>query len=366
MNNTLKKSGNFNKHRIPGILCLSFIIAVLLTGCGMSGDERLEKAAECFNIGDYTGAETQFLALLRENPADPVALTGYGFTLMKSEDYNAAEAVFRRTLELESFVTDFYGSEKDAAEAVRKGLYTIYMTKGDYAGAVEMLGKLSEVTPDKNRAAEYKAEAATLAWKNYVNGSGEEKTEPAEVLPLINESIEAGNNSIKAYRMRANLYYLLEDWDNWERDERAVMALKDYAADEYFAIFDVRLKHGGAQKAMELIDEMTGYMKAHASYIDSYDRLIAIALKGAELAEYNEGGVSPEHYFELAEMYIKNAEDKNLSTGQVLKYGVIVAERRGKLDVAYKLLGVYLEHCPDDRMAVKERNYLKNRVGIKE
>lgn len=336
----------------------------------MFKEDSLQSAAKFFKEGDYIGAESSFLAAIRENAASAPAWTGYGFTLLKKGDNEGARAVFKRMIDLESKVADFYGSEAETAEAIRKGLYETYITEGDYRSAVDVLRELGDTASDKTKSAEYKAEAAALAWK-YFNPDNKDSVitelggiDIKELVAVISESIDAGNNNIKAYRMRANLYYLMKDWDNWEADEKRIIGLKDYAFDEYCSMYEVALKYKDGASTLALIDEIVTYMKGHQAYIDSYDSVIGMMLKAAELAEYNEYEFKPEHYFDLAEEYIKAAENKNLSDSQVLKYSVIIAEKKGKLETAYKLLGVYLEHCPDDRMAIKEKKYLKNRVGI--
>lgn len=374
--NMLIKNGNTiefrkdNKHRIQGILCLCFVMLFCLMLSGCSKEDYLNEAATLYKAGEYVKAESCFLKALQENKVNAPAWTGYGFSMLKRGDTEGAKAAFLKMLELEKSNPSFYGAEKDTAVAVRKGLFDIYMAQKDYKSAVDMLRNLGDISEDATSRAEYKAEAAALAWKYFdaENDSSQsvEMFNPDELIPVISDSIAAGNDSIKSYRMRANLYYLKQDWAKWEADERMVISLKDYAFDEYCAIYEVCLKYRDAISALAAIDEILTYMKGHSSYIDSYDSLIALALKGAELAEYNDYTNSPEYYFEKAEQYIAAAEEKNMSNSQVLKYSVIIAEKRGKLELAYKLLGVYLEHCPEDRMAIKERSYLKNRAGVTE
>lgn len=359
-----------NKHGIPGILCLCFVMlfALMLSGCGSR--DYINEAAQYYKSGELVKAESSFLEALQAAPESAPAWTGYGFTMFKRGDTDGAKAAFLKMMELEKTVPDFYGKEPETASAIRKGLYEIYMSQKNYKSAVEMLQNLGDISTDATSRAEYKAEAAALAWKYHDSdddsAAASDMFNPDELIPVISDSIAAGNDSIKSYRMRANLYYLKEDWGKWEADERTIISMKDYAFDEYCAIYEVCLKHRDATSTLAAIDEIMTYMKGHSSYIDNYDKLIALALKGAELAEYNEYYNSPEYYFEQAEKYIDTAEQKNMSDSQVLKYAVIIAEKRGKLELAYKLLGVYLEHCPDDRMAIKERSYLKNRVGISE
>lgn len=348
------------------VLCAAVIC--LCAGCSRSGADYLEQAADAYRAGDYINAEADFLSAIRLGKDSAASWVGYGFNELKAKDFDMAKAVFEKCLELEETDKKFYSDEpanvKSTGEAIRKGLYEACLALQDYKGAVAMLRELGNFIEDKDTAATYKAEAASLAWK--VRDKEDFGFNTDEVIEIINDSISSGNETVKSYRMRANLYYLKEDWKNWEQDERNIIAMKDYAFDEYCAIYDVRNRHGSSLEVLELTDEIFVYMLGHVSYIDSYDRLIAMAMKAAELSEYTEYDNNSDYYFDMAQNYIETAQEKLMNESQVLKYQIIMSERKGKYELAYKLLGVYLEHCPDDRMAVKEKTYLKYRVGITE
>lgn len=362
-----KNNGIFNGFRMLLSACI-LVSVCLLMGCSKSGADYLQRAAAFYQSGDYLNAEAEFLAAIRLGENNAAAWTGYAFNEMKAKNFEMARTVFLKCLELEKNNSDFYSKEKGNAgktgEALRKGLYETCIILQDYSMAVDILRELGNTCTDKDEAAAYKAEAAALAWKV------SDRTEPAfntdEMIDIVSDSINSGNETVKTYRMRANLYYLKEDWADWEKDERKIIELKDYAFDEYCAIYDVKRKNGSSNEVLELLDEIYVYMLGHAAYIDSYDRLIAMALEAAEMCEYTAYEHDSEYYFNMAQLYIDSATEQKLTDNQVLKYEIIIAERKGKYELAYKLLGVYLEHCPDDRMALKEKNYLECRVGIKD
>lgn len=69
-------------------------------------------------------------------------------------------------------------------------------------------------------------------------------------------------------------------------------------------------------------------------------------------------------YLDRAEDYLSRADRYEDGVKRNLeKYGIIIAERRGKTDVAYKLLDVFLAHYPDDEGAANEQLFLLNRMG---
>ena len=184
------------------------------------------------------------------------------------------------------------------------------------------------------------------------------------MIALITDAIDAGNQNIKMYRMRGDLYWIKGEWDLWESDERKIIELKDYAVDEYNAILGMRISEKGVAEVLSLVDEAVVYLNGHSAYIDDYTDIIPMILTAADYSTRIEWKNDSQYYFDLAEAYIKAAEDKEVSDNEILKYKIIVAERKGKMELAYKLLGVYLEHCPEDRMAYKEQKYLENRLGV--
>jgi len=364
----IRKSG-----RILSGLALFLSVGIGITGC--SGDTRyLNKAADLYAEGKYADAETEFLRAIRNGEKSVTVFSGYAFNQLKLGDIEGAKALFELMMNQNNTYGNYFDKEPATGEAVRKALLNIYIEESDYEEAVVLLKQLGETVTDKTKAAEYKAEAALLAWRvdseYYFSDTkdDEKKGEPLnntdELIALITDAIDAGNETIKMYRMRADLYWLKGEWDLWESDERKIIELKDYAIDEYNAIYGMRLEEKGVAEVLSLVDEAVVYLNGHSAYIDDYTEIIPMVLKAADYASRLEWKNDSAYYFDLAEGYIKAAEDKNISDNEILKYKIIVAERKGKMELAYKLLGVYLEHCPDDRMAYKEQKYLENRIGV--
>ena len=149
--------------------------------------------------------------------------------------------------------------------------------------------------------------------------------------------------------------------DLLENELRTIISLKPYAGDEYLELYSMYINGGERGKRLALADEILAYMKGHASYVSDYRQVIAVAFDAANMAVEKS-----EDYFVIAEEWIAMAENAGFSEEDILKYKVIIAERRGKMELAYKLLGVYLNHCPDDRYAQKELDYLENRLNLAE
>ena len=366
---------NFKRTTRYFLLCMVFAMMLfVLTGCTEEEYSYINDAADQYKAGKYAEAEASFLKALRNGEKSITVFAGYAFNQLKAGDIDGAEALFGIMVNQDLTYGNYFNKEPETGEAVRLSLLDIYMSRSDYEDAVAILKQLGDKSADAAKAAEYKKEAALLAWR--VNGSGSEETDTAsetekvktynteELLKLAEGAIEAGNDDIKLYRMRANLYWEKGEFDRWEEDERKIISMKDCAIDEYCAIYGMRLQEKSVSDVLTLIDEAVIYINGHSAYINDYGEILPMILKGAEFSERVEWEHDARYYFDLAEKYIAAAQDKNTSDNEILKYQIIIAEKKGKMELAYKLLGVYLEHCPDDRMAYKEQKYLENRLGV--
>lgn len=366
-----KKEHNKNHagHRSYILLCLVLVLGLfILTGCAAEEVSYINDAADYYNTGEYAEAEAAFLKAIRNNEKSVTVFSGYAFNQLKAGDIEGAEALLGIMVNQDNTYGNYFDREPETGEAVRRALLDIYLSKNKYEDAVALLKQLGDKATDKEKEAQYKASAALLAWQlNYENGQDQALTfyTPDQLIKLVSEAIESGNESIKLYKMRANLYYLKEEWDLWEADERKIIDMKDCAIDEYRAIYGMRLKEKSPRDVLTLIDEMVIYISGHSAYIDNYGTILPMILKAAEYADRVEDWEHDnKYYFDLADQYISAAQDKNVSDNEVLRYQIIIAEKKGKMELAYKLLGVYLEHCPEDRMAYKEQKYLENRIGV--
>ena len=363
--------------RTKWVLCLILVFSILIITSGCEEESNnlyLNDAAKLFKEGNYADAETAFLKAIRKGDKSLTVFSGYAFNQLKLGDLEGAKALFELMINQNNTYGNYFDKEPETGDAVRKGLLSIYMEENDFEGAVAILKELGQNTSDKKKSAEYKSKAATLAFRIYndsiensVNGEQEGSSsvyKEDDLIEMITDSIESGNEDIKMYLMRADLYWNKGEKDLWEADERKIIELKDYAIDEFNAIYGMYLEDKSDKEILKLVDDAEYYLKGHAAYIDDYSEIIPMMLKAADISSHVEWEHDSSYYFDLAENYIKAAEDKNASDNQILKYQIIVAERKGKMELAYKLLGVYLEHCPDDRMAYKEQKYLENRLGI--
>ena len=367
--NKKEHNKNHTGHRSYILLCLVLVLGLfILTGCAAEEVSYINDAADYYNAGEYAEAEAAFLKAIRNNEKSVTVFSGYAFNQLKVGDIEGAEALLGIMVNQDNTYGNYFDREPETGEAVRRALLDIYLSKNKYEDAVALLKQLGDKATDKEKEAQYKASAALLAWQlNYENGQDQALTfyTPDQLIKLVSEAIESGNESIKLYKMRANLYYLKEEWDLWEADERKIIDMKDCAIDEYRAIYGMRLKEKSPRDVLTLIDEMVIYISGHSAYIDNYGTILPMILKAAEYADRVEDWEHDnKYYFDLADQYISAAQDKNVSDNEVLRYQIIIAEKKGKMELAYKLLGVYLEHCPEDRMAYKEQKYLENRIGV--
>ena len=367
--NKKEHNKNHTGHRSYILLCLVLVLGLfILTGCAAEEVSYINDAADYYNAGEYAEAEAAFLKAIRNNEKSVTVFSGYAFNQLKAGDIEGAEALLGIMVNQDNTYGNYFDREPETGEAVRRALLDIYLSKNKYEDAVALLKQLGDKATDKEKEAQYKASAALLAWQlNYENGQDQALTfyTPDQLIKLVSEAIESGNESIKLYKMRANLYYLKEEWDLWEADERKIIDMKDCAIDEYRAIYGMRLKEKSPRDVLTLIDEMVIYISGHSAYIDNYGTILPMILKAAEYADRVEDWEHDnKYYFDLADQYISAAQDKNVSDNEVLRYQIIIAEKKGKMELAYKLLGVYLEHCPEDRMAYKEQKYLENRIGV--
>ena len=367
--NKKEHNKNHTGHRSYILLCLVLVLGLfILTGCAAEEVSYINDAADYYNAGEYAEAEAAFLKAIRNNEKSVTVFSGYAFNQLKAGDIEGAEVLLGIMVNQDNTYGNYFDREPETGEAVRRALLDIYLSKNKYEDAVALLKQLGDKATDKEKEAQYKASAALLAWQlNYENGQDQALTfyTPDQLIKLVSDAIESGNESIKLYKMRANLYYLKEEWDLWEADERKIIDMKDCAIDEYRAIYGMRLKEKSPRDVLTLIDEMVIYISGHSAYIDNYGTILPMILKAAEYADRVEDWEHDnKYYFDLADQYISAAQDKNVSDNEVLRYQIIIAEKKGKMELAYKLLGVYLEHGPEDRMAYKEKKYLENRIGV--
>ena len=258
--NKKEHNKNHTGHRSYILLCLVLVLGLfILTGCAAEEVSYINDAADYYNAGEYAEAEAAFLKAIRNNEKSVTVFSGYAFNQLKAGDIEGAEALLGIMVNQDNTYGNYFDREPETGEAVRRALLDIYLSKNKYEDAVALLKQLGDKATDKEKEAQYKASAALLAWQlNYENGQDQVLTfyTPDQLIKLVSDAIESGNESIKLYKMRANLYYLKEEWDLWEADERKIIDMKDCAIDEYRAIYGMRLKEKSPRDVLTLIDEM--------------------------------------------------------------------------------------------------------------
>lgn len=296
------------------MIMLLLVFCALLTGCAGSGKSSAQVAAQLFREARYAEAEEQFLMALESGDASDSVRLGHAYNLVAMGKIQNA---------LDEFLTVQDSFEDEALTlSIRRTMLDLYLDMDNRPGAARVCTELARLISNREQADEYTLEAAQI---------------------------------------KADMYREEGNGDLLENELRTIISLKPYAGDEYLELYSMYINGGERGKRLALADEILAYMKGHASYVSDYRQVIAVAFDAANMAVEKS-----EDYFVIAEEWIAMAENAGFSEEDILKYKVIIAERRGKMELAYKLLGVYLNHCPDDRYAQKELDYLENRLNLAE
>jgi len=344
------------------------LLSVLPMGCG--SNEDYSEACELYEAGNHREAEQYFVKALEAEEITADMYVGHAYNLLQLKNYAGAESEFLRALEYAEGNSEAFGGDADAQFNIKRGLAAAYIEQEKNAEAAELYVELAELETSQAGRLEYKARAALLNWKLMSEGSRvmtpeQRAADCRKLIGLLDEVIahDAGNSTL--YSMRAKLYYDLGDYDSWESDLLQVTKLKEYAFEEYMQIYASLAERRETERMLELADEMLGYIRAHSMYVEDYTDIIAIMFDAADRAAYFENSFGTDYFLDAAEGLVTTAVGMDDSDGKLRKYEIIIAERRGKLELAQKLLGVYLNHFPDDKAAVKEKKYLENRIGVK-
>lgn len=315
---------------MPLFLCL---LICVLTGCKEEEPPvPFDMACVCYNEGRYEDADPWFAAAIDAEPDNMLIHLGYGFNLLK---LGRTDDVLDQFIPI--FDTLMETREDDATlKRVAVVIFDICYDKGLYSRAADLCDMMSGLVTDEEEIRYYRLRDAMLRAKRY-----------------------KGNE---------------EMFFAWIVAVEDVISFKTYALDELCELYTAYAEHNMRAEQLELAKRMDAYMMGHSAYADSFDRLIEILFDSASIAsdmaimaaasENSDDAPDPEYYFAAAEKYVSMSAERNLPDEAILKYKIIMAERRGKFDVAYKLLGVYLNNCPDDEAALKERDYIRVRLGV--
>ncbi len=134
----------------------------------------------------------------------------------------------------------------------------------------------------------------------------------------------------------------------------------------YTELFAVKMDEGSADLA-QICEDLETYTKECDKALSG---AIYEFMAGMSVYMYDsvpEGRNREDSYLDKAEEYVGLAKryDDSLEKN-LLRLEVIIAERRGKAEVAVKLLDVFLTHFPDDASAALEQSFLKERMKVGE
>ena len=300
------------------LIMLLLVFCPFLSGCEAE-ESPYAAAVRLYGEEKYTEAEPLFITALDSDPNNATLKLGHAYNLIELDKINNA-------LDELIAVQDSFADESIKL-SLRKTIVDLYLTQNNLAGAARVYEELAGITADPSAQDSYLALASTI---------------------------------------RADIYREKGDEANLKKELRKLITVKTFADKEYYELYSLALASGERAERLALADEIIAYMTGHSSYISEYSGFLSVIFDAADVASYTEWTKKSEDYFLTAEDIIAKAEGAGITENQALKYKVIIAERRGKTEVAYKLLGVYLNHCPDDEYALKEMDYLGNRLGLAE
>lgn len=304
--------------KISFICVLLLVFCVLLTACA-NESTALRDAEALYRECRYSEAELFFEQALEENPSDAKLHLAHAYNLLALGENAAAMEEF-------AGLQDAFDDDKPAT-AVREAMLEINLAEDNYAGAARICEELADMTGDRVKADGYRLRASII---------------------------------------RAGIYREQEDTLRLREELKNIISLENYAGDAYYELYALSMAEDEREERLKLADEIAAYMTGHSSYVTDYCPIVSVMFDAAKVAGYTEWSRNADDYFKLAEDFISKAEIDGLSMDELLKYKIIIAERQGRMESAYKLLGVYLNHCPDDRDAIKEHDYLEARLGLTE
>ncbi|MBP5332239.1 MAG: hypothetical protein J6Y89_10355 [Lachnospiraceae bacterium] len=292
------------------------VFCMLAGGCTMQKDPYT-LAVEAYGRGDYAAAEPYFTAAVESGDNRNEVLIGHAYNLLQLGQLPDAISVF---LDAQTGI-----EKQEDLISVKKVMLSAYLTEQNYAGAARVSEELARLVPNQ---------------------------------------FEANDYLIMSSQIRADLYEMRGDSELLAEELNKLIELKPYAADEFVRLYELNAQDPDITKRLKTADSFIMYTTGHAAYMTDYTPVITILLDAADMTERTTYEHDREYYHTKAEEFMDKATELGVPEETLLKFKITIAERRGKMELAYKLLGVYLNHCPDDALAVKEREYLENRLGL--
>ena len=302
--------------RIVILILMLSVFCTLFSGCSTAERSAYSMAVKLYGEGRFSEAEPYFVAALDGGAGDDTVRLGHAYNMIELGD-TANELIA---------VQDRFGDE-NVTVAIRRTILDLYLAGDNKAGAARVCDELAGKITDPDAAESFRVQAAVI---------------------------------------RADICRSSGDTQGLRKELKNLIEIKTFAADEYFELYSMSAAAGEKEGRLQLADEMIGYMTGHSSYVSDYRQILTVVFDAADVASYTEWTRSREDYFTIAEDFIAKGNEDQITENEALKYKIIIAERRGKMEVAYNLLGVYLNHLPDDEYALKEMDYLGNRLGLGE
>ena len=292
------------------VLCLS------ATSC-RNGQDPYSAALELYGNNDHAGAEPFFITALEGGDTRLQVRVGHAVNLMCLKEYGDAVSEF---LEAEKLAGD-----NDTLAAIKKEMLSAYFAEGNYAGAARVSEELSRIVQDQEEALKY---------------------------------------LLQAGQIRADLYLARGDTEQYRSELKKIIELKDFAQDEYVKLYRLAAEEPDYTARLKIADEMIFYIMGRTAYVEDYMPFLSVLFDASSVAGYAGYDHDAEYYYSMIGEFMEKAEDAGTPEEELLRLRIVLAEHQGKNELAYKLLGVYLNHCPDDALAVKEKDYLENRIGF--
>lgn len=317
----LKKEVTKRLVSAAGILIVCLSVCVL---CSCGRDDTFTIAAKLYQAGRYDEAEQCFDLLLSDpkNAQAPLVLYAHACNLADKGEEGAAKE------ELVKLSDDKYKEDMQTYTLAKELLYELLLKEGDEKEAATVCGELAGLVSDRDKRERYTHEALVL----------EER--------ILREDDE--------------------HFEEWRKALEKLLMYEAYIPDAHIRLYLSYYSRSMYREMLATADDMAVYMLGRFDYIEDYRPVISVMYDAAKRAEYVEYENNSAHFLELSETFINLAEKKGLSEGEVLKNTIVLNERRGKRETAYALLDVFLNHYPTNSAAIKERNYLKNRLKIAE
>lgn len=396
-----KKSREKNSGLKRGLLILA--AAFLLTGCsGKSAGDYYKEGMAYFDSGNYEKADESLKKAIEKNKERADYYTGYALNLIELGKYEDAVIYFERSI-----------LDKDNAIVRRnnkkayRGEGIAYFKAHDYETAIEKFDKALAI---------HELDDMNLDILSYKGKAQENSGLYKEASDTYTKIIEENKNSGQAYKIRADIYRKMKEYDKSLADYDKAIKLDsrnyDFYIGKYLLLLD-RKEEDSAKEVLAKAAAINGTTEADkfnmakiTYYMGDYDTAIQmfgeafgngftesyyyLGLIYEQKKDYENGAANYGKYVESPEgknnggaynraaeclMRLKNYEEalvyiedglevNDVEANQTLKRNqIIVCENLDRFEEAYKLVTKYIEDYPEDKDAQKEETFLKSRLA---